>query len=136
MGPSFNQRFDQHGTWRRMFAHQLAQLGQWMGANDLLDAGCRSALSAWSSRCAATRSPVASWRVLARQVRAHQCHLFAGYGRRIMPASAGRTTMCPTELGYDGAIEPCLRLLPIETRLQASGWPSGASGPAAGSGWR
>ena len=26
---------------------------------------------------------------------------FAGYGRRIMPASAGRTTMCPTELGYD-----------------------------------
>lgn len=37
-----------------------------------------------------------------------------------MPASAGRTTMCPTELGYDGAIEPCLRLLPIETRLQAS----------------
>jgi hypothetical protein len=43
---------------------------------------------------------------------------FAGYGRRIMPASAGRTTMCPTELGYDADIPPCLRLLPIETRLQ------------------
>jgi len=43
---------------------------------------------------------------------------FAGYGRRIMPASAGRTTMCPTELGYDAAVPPCLRLLPIETRLQ------------------
>jgi len=43
---------------------------------------------------------------------------FADYGRRIMPASAGRTTMCPTELGYDAAVPHCLRLLPIETRLQ------------------
>ena len=43
---------------------------------------------------------------------------FAGYGRRIMPASAGRTTMCPTEMGYDADVPPCLRLLPIETRLQ------------------
>jgi len=43
---------------------------------------------------------------------------FAGYGRRIMPASAGRTTMCPTEMGYDADVPACLRLLPIETRLQ------------------
>lgn len=43
---------------------------------------------------------------------------FAGYGRRIMPASAGRTTMCPTELGYDADVPPCLRLLPIDTRLR------------------
>ena len=35
-----------------------------------------------------------------------------------VPASAGRTTMCPTELGYDAEVPPCLRLLPIETRLQ------------------
>jgi hypothetical protein len=35
-----------------------------------------------------------------------------------MPASAGRTTMCPTEMGYDAEVPPCLRLLPIETRLQ------------------
>jgi hypothetical protein len=44
---------------------------------------------------------------------------FATYGRRIMPASAGRTTMCPTELGWEADIAPCLRLLPIETRLQS-----------------
>ncbi|MGB2883147.1 MAG: dynamin family protein, partial [Rhodoferax sp.] len=30
----------------------------------------------------------------------------------------GRTTMCPTEMGYDADVPPCLRLLPIETRLQ------------------
>ena len=41
---------------------------------------------------------------------------FAGYGRRILPSSAGRTTMCPTELMYDEALPPSIRLLPIETR--------------------
>jgi hypothetical protein len=46
---------------------------------------------------------------------------FADYGRRIMPASAGRTTMCPTELGYDTSLAPSLRLLPIDTRLQLQG---------------
>ncbi len=44
---------------------------------------------------------------------------FAGFGERIVPSSAGRTTMCPTELFWDPA-RPCgIRLLPIETRSQA-----------------
>ncbi|MDQ6685755.1 MAG: dynamin family protein, partial [Pseudomonadota bacterium] len=43
---------------------------------------------------------------------------FADTGRRILPATPGRTTMCPVELGWDGAEPPSLRLLPIETRLE------------------
>jgi hypothetical protein len=43
---------------------------------------------------------------------------FGDHGRRVLPSSAGRTTMCPTELYFD-ADEPLgLRLLPIETRLR------------------
>src|SRR5208282_1395462 len=41
---------------------------------------------------------------------------FADYGQRILPSSAGRTTMCPTELLYDETLPPSIRLLPIETR--------------------
>jgi Dynamin family len=41
---------------------------------------------------------------------------FTDYGQRILPSSAGRTTMCPTELLYDAAFTPSIRLLPIETR--------------------
>ena len=41
---------------------------------------------------------------------------FAGYGQRLLPSSAGRTTMCPTELLYDPAKPTSLQLLPIETR--------------------
>lgn len=43
---------------------------------------------------------------------------FSDYGRRLLPTDAGRTTMCPTEIFEDRDSEPCLRLLPIETRLQ------------------
>jgi hypothetical protein len=41
---------------------------------------------------------------------------FADYGKRILPSSAGRTTMCPTELLYDETLPPCIRALPIQTR--------------------
>ncbi|MEP6609973.1 MAG: dynamin family protein, partial [Burkholderiaceae bacterium] len=36
----------------------------------------------------------------------------------ILPSSAGRTTMCPTELLYDETLPPCIRALPIETRAR------------------
>ena len=47
---------------------------------------------------------------------------FSAYGQRMLPSTAGRTTMCPTELFYDPASERSyIRLLPIETRAaQAS----------------
>ena len=44
---------------------------------------------------------------------------FSNYHRRLLPSSAGRTTMCPTELFHDAkADRPYIRLLPIETRLE------------------
>jgi hypothetical protein len=44
---------------------------------------------------------------------------FADYQRRLLPSSAGRTTMCPTELFYDDKADaPYIRMLPIETRLE------------------
>ena len=42
---------------------------------------------------------------------------FSDYGMRLLPSEPGRTTMCPTELFYDGkASRSYLKLLPIETR--------------------
>src|SRR4030067_1021309 len=45
---------------------------------------------------------------------------FADYKQRLLPSEAGRTTMCPTELLYDERLEPCIRLLPIETRSSST----------------
>src|SRR5688572_8768400 len=41
---------------------------------------------------------------------------FSAFKQRLLPSNVGRTTMCPTEIFYDPAEEPYIKLLPIETR--------------------
>lgn len=46
---------------------------------------------------------------------------FAHYGMKVLPSGGGRTTMCPTELYFDGQSQSShIRLLPIETRMGGS----------------
>jgi hypothetical protein len=116
---SFNEQFDQHGAWRREFALRLKLLAEWMKDHDLLDAAVEERLQRLESQVRSDKGMVAFVAEFSRgKSELINAIFFAGYGRRIMPASAGRTTMCPTELGYDADVPPCLRLLPIETRLQ------------------
>ena len=116
---SFNEQFDQHGAWRREFALHLKLLAEWMKDHDLLNAAVEERVLLLESQVRADKVMVAFVAEFSRgKSELINAIFFAGYGRRIMPASAGRTTMCPTELGYDGDVPPCLRLLPIESRLQ------------------
>ena len=116
---SFNEQFDQHGAWRREFALRLKLLAEWMKDHDLLDAAVEERLRRLETQVRSDKVMVAFVAEFSRgKSELINAIFFAGYGRRIMPASAGRTTMCPTELGYDADVPPCLRLLPIETRLQ------------------
>ena len=41
---------------------------------------------------------------------------FSDYNQRLLPSDPGRTTMCPSELFWNDQDEPCIKLLPIETR--------------------
>lgn len=116
---SFNQDFDEHGVWRRQFAQRLKALAEWLSDQDLMEAGVRERLEQLQTQVRNDKIMVAFVAEFSRgKSELINAMFFAGYGRRIMPASAGRTTMCPTELGYDADVPPCLRLLPIETRLQ------------------
>ena len=119
MAASFNQQFDQHGAWRREFTQRLKLLGDWMKDHELLDAALQERLHRLEVQVRADKVMVAFVAEFSRgKSELINAIFFADYGRRIMPASAGRTTMCPTELGYDADVPACLRLLPIETRLQ------------------
>ncbi|MEO5669131.1 MAG: dynamin family protein, partial [Ramlibacter sp.] len=119
MGTSFNEQFDQHGTWRREFALRLKLLSEWLKDHELLDAAVEERLRRLEHQMRSDKVMVAFVAEFSRgKSELINAIFFAGYKRRIMPASAGRTTMCPTELGYDSDVPPCLRLLPIETRLQ------------------
>jgi hypothetical protein len=116
---SFNQEFDEHGAWRKQFALRLKLLSEWLTDHDLLEAGVRERLDQLHTQVKNDKITVAFVAEFSRgKSELINAVFFAGYGRRIMPAAAGRTTMCPTELGYDPDVPPCLRLLPIESRLQ------------------
>jgi hypothetical protein len=119
VGPSFNEQFDQHGVWRREFAQQIKRLADWMSSHELMDAAVQERLQRLEEQVRSDKVLVAFVAEFSRgKSELINAIFFAGYGRRIMPASAGRTTMCPTELGYEAGMAPSLRLLPIETRLQ------------------
>ncbi|MES2481997.1 MAG: dynamin family protein [Pseudomonadota bacterium] len=118
MAPSFNEQFDQHGAWRRDFAQRFKQLADWLREHELLNDAVDERLRRIEQQVRADKVMVAFVAEFSRgKSELINAIFFAGYKRRIMPASAGRTTMCPTELGWDAELSPCLRLLPIETRL-------------------
>jgi len=115
----FNEQFDRHGAWRREMGLRLKVLADWLREQDLLDDAAEESVQRLVEQLRSDKVMVAFVAEFSRgKSELINAVFFAGYGRRIMPASAGRTTMCPTELGYDAALPPCLRLLPIETRLQ------------------
>ncbi len=117
--PSFNEQFDSHSVWRREFALRLKLLSDWMRDHDLLDSAVEERLRRLEGQMRSDKVMIAFVAEFSRgKSELINSIFFASYGRRIMPASAGRTTMCPTELGWDAEVPPCLRLLPIESRLQ------------------
>lgn len=119
MGASFNEQFEQHGAWRREFALRLKLLAEWLNDHELLDAAVQERLHRLEAQVRNDQVMVAFVGEFSRgKSELINAIFFADYGRRIMPTSAGRTTMCPTEMSYDAEVAPCLRLLPIETRQQ------------------
>ena len=116
---SFNQDLDAHGAWRKQSALRLKLLSEWLVDHDLMQPGLRDRLDQLHAEVKNDKIMIAFVAEFSRgKSELINAMFFAGYGQRIMPASAGRTTMCPTELAFDAEVPPCLRLLPIESRLQ------------------
>ena len=136
LGPSFNQQFDQHGVWRRDFAQQLHQLRDWLSGHELLDSAVQERLQRLEAQVRGDQVTVAFVAEFSRgKSELINAVFFSSYGRRLMPASAGRTTMCPAELGWEEGLAPSLRLLPIETRGEARGLAEWRQRPDAWQQW-
>lgn len=119
MAATFNAQWAEQGAWRREFSFLLRLFSRWLKDNALLDAPVLDRIQRLENRVRSSRVMVAFVAEFSRgKSEMVNAIFFADYGRRILPASAGRTTMCPTEIGYAPDIPPTLRLLPIQTRLQ------------------
>lgn len=109
--------FEQYGTWRDSLAASIMQLRQWMEQTQTLEEESARRFDVCLERLAQDKLVIAFVAEFSRgKSELINAIFFAEYGKRILPSSAGRTTMCPTELLYDETLPPCIRALPIETR--------------------
>ncbi|OON59826.1 GTPase [Massilia sp. KIM] len=113
------QDLQQYGAWRAGVASTLEQYGAALGEAGLIDGAGEQGLARALARLREDKLSVAFVAEFSRgKTELINAIFFADYGQRILPSAAGRTTMCPTELLWDPALPPCIRLLPIETRAE------------------
>jgi hypothetical protein len=112
-------RFEAYGDWRRRLSAGISALHDWLQQQDLADARVDLKLQHLQERLRHDQLIVAFVAEFSRgKSELINAIFFADFGKRLLPSSAGRTTMCPTELLYDPSDPPAIRLLPIETRLR------------------
>jgi hypothetical protein len=121
MTTSFAHRLDALATWRQGLELQAASLARHVKAHDLDDGDSAvRALESLRQRLSTDRLSVAFVAEFSRgKSELINAIFFADTGRRVLPATPGRTTMCPVEIAYDAGTPPRLALLPIETRLES-----------------
>ena len=119
MTPSFAFSLDALSGWRVGLAQQLGDVAHFLGEHELIDAPAASQLNSLRERLASEKLIVAFVAEFSRgKSELINAIFFADTGRRVLPATPGRTTMCPVELAWDRDEPATLQLLPIETRLE------------------
>ena len=111
------EHFSAYTQWRGEVASGITDLRKWLQQNEVGDAQSDLRLQYLLDRLREDKLIVAFVAEFSRgKSELINAVFFAGYGNRILPSSAGRTTMCPTELQWEDGDTPCIRLLPIDSR--------------------
>lgn len=119
MQSSIVSRLDDLAQWRAEVDRSLSSLARFLADHDLADETQTASIAALRSRLASDRMVLAFVAEFSRgKSELINAIFFADAGRRVMPATPGRTTMCPVELHHSGTSPPRLSLLPIETRVR------------------
>jgi hypothetical protein len=114
---NLEQHFEAYSEWRQSLADAVSELKSWLNAQELSDTQIDQRLDHVLSTLRDDKLYVAFVAEFSRgKSELINAIFFANFGQRILPSSAGRTTMCPTEVMWENGGEPNLRLLPIETR--------------------
>lgn len=111
-----------YSRWRAASAEAVGRLRAWLNLNEVGDAQSDLRLQYVLDRLRDDKLVVAFVAEFSRgKSELINAIFFSNFGDRILPSSAGRTTMCPTELQWTPGASQEIRLLPIETRAtQAS----------------
>ncbi len=114
---SLVDQFSAYSQWRAGASSAIGRLRQWLSHNEIGDAQGDLRLQCVLERLRDDKLTVAFVAEFSRgKSELINALFFSGYGDRVLPSSAGRTTMCPTELQWSADARPEIRLLPIRTR--------------------
>ncbi len=118
MTSAFSGRFDELNQWRDAVRERLDDLAAFLAEQGPSDATEQSQLASLRQRLSTDKLVVAFVGEFSRgKSELINAIFFADTGRRVLPATPGRTTMCPVELSHDPAHPITVSLLPIATRL-------------------
>ena len=117
--PSFASSLDALGDWRAALLQRLEDLSRFLNEHDLADGAAKGQLQGLRERLSGEKLVVAFVAEFSRgKSELINAIFFSDAGRRVLPATPGRTTMCPVELAWDAEEGAALSLLPIETRIE------------------
>ncbi len=110
-------QFAAYAEWRKALVDTICDYRSWLNEQELNDGQIDQRIQQLLERLREDKLNVAFVAEFSRgKSELINAIFFADYGQRLLPSSAGRTTMCPTELLYDSSKPTSLQLLPIETR--------------------
>jgi hypothetical protein len=110
-------QFAAYAEWRKALVDTICDYRSWLNEQELNDGQIDQRIQQLLERLREDKLNVAFVAEFSRgKSELINAIFFADYGQRLLPSSAGRTTMCPTELLYDPSKPTSLQLLPIETR--------------------
>ncbi len=119
MHSSIADSLDALATWRAELDRHVALLGKALAEQDVLDSADLALLGGLRERLSSEKLVLAFVAEFSRgKSELINAIFFADAGRRVLPATPGRTTMCPVELRYEAGAPARLSLLPVETRLR------------------
>jgi hypothetical protein len=105
--------------WRQSVDAAVAALARWLREHELLGPAEGQWLDSLHERLQSDQLLLAFVAEFSRgKSELINAIFFGDSGVRVLPATPGRTTMCPVELRHDRRALPSLLLLPIETRLR------------------
>ena len=110
-------QFAAYSEWRKALVDSICDYRSWLNEQELNDAQIDQRITNLLERLREDKLNVAFVAEFSRgKSELINAIFFADYGQRLLPSSAGRTTMCPTELLYDPAKPTAISMLPIDTR--------------------
>ena len=121
MTPAFPDSFNALEQWRDGVCARLDVLAAYLEELGTADATDLSQIASLHQRLTSDKLVVAFVGEFSRgKSELINAIFFADTGRRVLPATPGRTTMCPVELSNDPTQPIAVSLLPIATRLDGT----------------